>query len=223
MREVGIRQALRGRGFSAALAVVFGAVLPGCSSSSVFNTPASSFSSFFASASSAATGTTTAGTAPDFECPGVSIRSGASTFSVSANPADESAMSLRYQAGLGQTARECRLNGQTLTMRVGIQGRIILGPAGGPGQIDLPIRLAVVHEGPEPKTIITKLNRVPVIIPPGDSNVQFTSIEEELTFPMPRAAGLIDEYIVYVGFDPQGFREPPKKRPERAPPKRRPS
>ncbi len=80
-------------------------------------------------------------------------------------------MNLRYQAGLGQTARECKLNGQTLTMRVGIQGRIILGPAGGAGQIDLPIRLAVVHEGPEPKTITTKLNRVPVTIPEGDSNV----------------------------------------------------
>ena len=53
-------------------------------------------------------------------------------------------MNLRYQAGLSQTARECKLNGQTLTMRVGIQGRIILGPAGGPGQIELPIRLAVV-------------------------------------------------------------------------------
>ena len=47
-------------------------------------------------------------------------------------------------------------------------------------------------------------------------------IEEDLTFPMPRTAGLIDEYVVYIGFDPQGFREPPKKRPERAPPKRRP-
>ena len=127
-----------------------------------------------------------------------------------------------YQAGLSQTARECKLNGQTLTMRVGIQGRIILGPAGGPGQIELPIRLAVVHEGPEPKTITTKLNRVPVTVPDGDGNVQFTTIEEDLTFQMPRTAGLIDEYVVYIGFDPQGFREPTRKRPERAPSKRRP-
>lgn len=124
-------------------------------------------------------------------------------------------MNLRYQAGLGQTARECKLNGQTLTMRVGVQGRVILGPAGGPGDIELPLRLAVIHEGPEPKTILTKLNRVPVTIAPGDSNVAFTTIEEDLTFPMPRRMGQIDEYIVYVGFDPQGFREPQKKRPQR--------
>ena len=210
-----------GAGFPVAAAVVLGAILPGCSSS-VLSTPASNFSSFFASASTAATGTTTAGTAPDFECPSVNVRGGAGTLTISANPADDSAMNLRYQAGLSQTARECKLNGQTLTMRVGIQGRIILGPAGGPGQIELPIRLAVVHEGPEPKTITTKLNRVPVTVPDGDGNVQFTTIEEDLTFQMPRTAGLIDEYVVYIGFDPQGFREPTRKRPERAPPKRRP-
>jgi hypothetical protein len=215
-----MRRTGRGHLFPVA-AVLFGAVLPGCSSS-VLSTPAPNFSSFFASATTAATGTTSAGTTPDFECPGVSIRAGTSTLAISANPAEDSAMNLRYQAGLGQTARECKLNGQTLTMRVGIQGRVILGPAGGAGQIDLPIRLAVVHEGPEPKTITTKLNRVPVTVPEGDSNVQFTTIEEDLTFPMPRTAGLIDEYIVYIGFDAQAMREPARKRPERAPPKRRP-
>lgn len=126
-------------------------------------------------------------------------------------------MNLRYQVGIGQTARECKLNGQTLTMRVGVQGRVILGPAGGPGPIEVPMRLAVVHEGPDPKTVVTKLNRVPVTIPSGDGNVPFTMIEEDLTFPMPRA-GVIDEYIVYVGFDPLGAREPVKRRPSRGGP-----
>jgi hypothetical protein len=123
-------------------------------------------------------------------------------------------MNLRYQIGIGQTARECKLNAGTLTIRVGMQGRIILGPAGTPGQIEVPVRLAVVHEGPEPKTIVTKLNRVAVTIPPGDGNVLFTMIEEDLSFPMPRG-GLIDEYIVYIGFDPQGMREPPRRPPPR--------
>jgi hypothetical protein len=208
----------------AAAVAVLGAVLAGCSGGSapsmpsIFQEPASNFSSFFAraTANTAATGTTTDGKTPDFECPGVSIRDGASTFAISANPTEGSAMNLRYQAGIGQTARECKLNGQMLTMRVGIQGRVILGPAGGPGTIELPLRLAVVHEGPSPKTIHTKLNRVPVTIQEGDANVAFTFIEEDLTFPMPRVQGLIDEYVVYIGFDPQGFRETPK-RPQRSP------
>jgi len=184
---------------------------------SVFQAPASNFSSFFARATTntTATGTTSDGKTPDFECPGVSIRDGASTFSIHANPSEPSAMNLRYQAGMGMTARECKLNGQTLTMRVGIQGRLILGPAGSAGTIELPIRLAVVHEGPEPKTVHTKLNRVPVTIQEGETNIAFTHIEEDLSFPMPRTQGLIDEYIVYVGFDPHGFREIPKRPPKR--------
>jgi hypothetical protein len=139
------------------------------------------------------------------------VQLGQAPLTVSANPAEEaSAMNLRYQVGIGDTARECKLAGGTVTMRVGVQGRVVLGPAGVPGQIDVPLRLAVVHEGPNPKTIMTKLNRVPVTVPPGDGNVSFTMIEEDISFPMPRA-GIIDEYIVYVGFDPQGMREPGRR------------
>ena len=196
-------------------AVVLGALLPGCSSS-VLSTPAPSFSALFNSARTTATGGSSTPDQPDFECPDVSIRAGASTMNISANVSEDSAMNLRYQIGIGQTARECKLSGTTVMMRVGVQGRVILGPAGVPGQVDLPLRIAVVHEGPSPKTILTKLNRVPVTIPPGDGNVPFTMIEEEVSFPMPRK-GIIDEYIVYVGFDPQGMREPARKRPERAP------
>ncbi len=201
----------------AAFVAVLGAVLSGCSSSSPLNTPAPSLSALFNRAKAtdaSASATPAAPNQPEFECPSVGVRAGASTLSVAANPAEEaSAMNLRYQVGIGETARECKLTGNTVTMRVGVQGRVVLGPAGAPGQIDLPLRLAVVHEGPEPKTIFTKLNRVPVTVPPGSGNVSFTMIEEEISFPMPRA-GLIDEYIVYVGFDPQGMREPPR-RPQR--------
>ena len=68
----------------------------------------------------------------DFECPSVTVRQGASTLTFSANPAEPTAMNLRYQIGFGETARECRMApGNMLSMRVGVQGRVILGPAGG--------------------------------------------------------------------------------------------
>ena len=54
-----------------------------------------------------------------------------------------------------------------MTMRVGVQGRILLGPAGGPGQVDIPLRLAVVREGPEPKPIVSKFARLAVAVGPG--------------------------------------------------------
>ena len=157
-------------------------------------------------------------TAPpqDFDCPSTSIRQGASTFSVSAPGVESNAMSLRYQATFGQLARECQLIGTTLKMRVGVEGRIIVGPAGGPGQIDLPLRLAVVREGPEPKVITTKLIWITVAIPGDQPNVPFSQIEDDFSFPMPLQKAELEDYIVYVGFDIAAVRVPePKSGPKK--------
>ena len=48
----------------------------------------------------------------------------------SANPAEPTATNLRYQVTISTTARECRLVGNNmLSIKVGMQGRVILGPA----------------------------------------------------------------------------------------------
>ena len=41
---------------------------------------------------------------------------------------------LRYQLSFGQIARECIVQPGMMTIKVGVQGRIIVGLAGGPGQ-----------------------------------------------------------------------------------------
>jgi hypothetical protein len=131
--------------------------------------------------------------------------------SSSANPAEASALNLRYQVSIGTTARECRLlPGNTLSIKVGMQGRIILGPEGTPGTFEVPVRFAVVREGIEPKPITTRLDRVAVTVPPNDTNVLFSHVAEGLEFPMPRSSE-IDSYVVYIGFDPSAVQEPSKK------------
>jgi hypothetical protein len=142
----------------------------------------------------------------EIHCPIVDVRTGASTLSITAPGADPGATAIRYQASIAQLARECAALGATMTIKVGVEGRIILGPAGGPGQLEAPIRIALVHEGPEPKTIWTKLYRIPVTIPPGQNRVSFVHVEEDLTFPMPKAEDLTS-YIIYVGYDEQGLKE----------------
>jgi hypothetical protein len=151
------------------------------------------------------------------DCPTVDIRSGASTYAIGPPGADPTATTLRYQATLARTARECSVLAGTMTVKVGVQGLVILGPAGGPGQIEVPIRLALVQEGVEPKTIWTKAYRVPVTIPPGQANVPFVQIEEDISFPLPKPAEL-SAYVIYVGFDPALVKEPEKK----PPPKKKP-
>jgi len=157
---------------------------------------------------------------PSSNCPPTSVRPGASTYTLSARGAEPTTLDLRYQATIRQLARECVVLGATMTIKVGVRGRIILGPAGGPGEIVMPLRYALVREGVEPKTIVTQFHRVSVAIPPGQGNVPFTHVEQDLTFPTPSLAEL-ENYVIYVGFDPQMMdqKKPrkPAKRSKRAP------
>ena len=68
-------------------------------------------------------------------------------------------MDLRYQVTIVRTARECHVNSGIMTMKVGVEGRVITGPAGGPGTVDVPLRLAVVQEGVNPKTIHVQIRQ----------------------------------------------------------------
>ncbi len=136
--------------------------------------------------------------------PSVSVRTGAATLMIGSKPGEgePSALDLRYQATIVRTARECRVSAGIMTMKVGIEGRVITGPAGGPGTVDVPLRIAVVQEGVNPKTITSKFARVQVTVASAVDRVPFTHIDPELSFPMPQPSADIDSYVVYVGFDP---------------------
>jgi len=142
-----------------------------------------------------------AGAAADVECPFIDVREGASTLTVRTG-SDNPAMSLKYQGTLVRAARQCALVNGQMVMKVGIEGRIILGPQGTPGQITVPLRIAIVAQPPgQSTTILTKLILIPVTISSLGDNPSFTHVEDGLTFPMP-ASGSLDDYLVYIGFDP---------------------
>lgn len=154
---------------------------------------------------------------PDVDCPLIDIRQGASTLSIPPPPPDggNEAMTLRYQGSFVRAARECAVVGGQMVMKVGVEGRIVVGPAGGPGQVDVPLRVAVVDApATGSKTIVTRLIHIPVAVG-NDDFTTFTHIEEGLAFPLPSSAEL-EQYIVYIGFDPIGAaaQEQPKPRPK---------
>src|SRR5947207_2546468 len=156
-------------------------------------------------------GNNPAGPAVEVDCPSVAVRQGAATLSITEPGAEAGPMTTRYQVSLGQTARECAALGGMMTMKVGVEGRVLLGPAGSPGQVDIPLRMAVVQEGTTPKTVLSKFYKFAVAIPPGQTNVPFVHIEQDLTFPTPRGIDL-DSYTVYVGFDPQSLNTKPERK-----------
>ncbi len=146
-------------------------------------------------------------------CPIVSIRAGASTFAVGLPGKPASGSDLRYQASIGRTARECQINGGQITAKIGIQGRVIAGPAGAPLSVDVPMRVAVVQEGVSPKTIFTKAYQTNVAMDP-NGNAAFTLIAEDIVYPAP-SVDVGDAYVFYIGFDPQALKPEPKARPKK--------
>ncbi len=198
-------------------------VLTGCSGgsgsgsgSSLFGSGSSPLDLFSSSSKATSGGTAESGPIVDtqLDCPVVKIRFGASTLTVGGKPgeAQPSPLEVRYQGSIIRTARECHLAGSTMSVKVGIEGRIITGPAGGPGTVDVPLRIAVVHEGPDPQTIMSKFARETVTIAPGTGRANFLHIDPGISFPLPTPASAIGNYVVYIGFDPLGAQPKVKKR-----------
>lgn len=146
----------------------------------------------------------------DLTCPEVKIRAGASTYAVGLPGKQAVGSDLRFQATISRTARDCTINAGQITARIGIQGRVIAGPAGNPPTVEVPIRVAVVESGITEKTVVTKVYRTTVAMTEAGS-VPFSLVAEDLVYPAPPAA-LGDSYVFYIGFDPQALKPEPKPR-----------
>ncbi len=142
------------------------------------------------------------GSGPDaleYDCPSVTVRTGAATWQVA-----DSSGGLRYQGNMGQLARECAIVGGNMTVKVGIEGRLLLGDKGTPGSFKVPMRVAVVNEGPTPEVITTKFFTIPLDIPQGQNQASFTVVEDQISFPLLKKPEQMERYIIYVGYDPKG-------------------
>src|ERR1700731_1491006 len=223
MRHRLIRQALvagqAGRLRAAFALAAAAAVLSGCGGgSNMFSAPADSGSiptitdrdnHPVGSKSQAVGDVPPAADGTELDCPVVKIRAGASTYAVAPPGKQPVASELRYQATITRTARDCTRTGGQITARIGIEGRVISGPAGTPATVEIPLRVAVVQAGVQERTIATKVYRTTVSM--AETNVPFSLVGEDLVYSAPPGA-TSDSFIFYIGFDPQALtREAPAR------------
>ena len=149
----------------------------------------------------------------DLYCPPVSIRAGASTYAVGLPGKQAVGNDLRYQAVISKMARECTINAGQITAKIGIQGRVIAGPAGAPSSVQVPLRVAVVQGGVSEKVIATKAYQTTVTMTESGSE-PFTLVAEDLVYPAP-SGEVGDTYVFYIGFDPRALK------PEKPAPRKR--
>ena len=144
-------------------------------------------------------------------CPPVDIRFGTETLAVRTKPTSTEPGAVRHQLTITQTARDCSLEEGTLRVRVGVAGRVILGPAGAPGTFPVPIRVAVTRGTTTP--VYSKLGRLSVTVPPGETSALFTYVDENVAFALPENDKPTN-YLVHVGFDekPEQPQKPARRR-----------
>ncbi|HZP20606.1 MAG TPA: hypothetical protein VFB16_10410 [Bauldia sp.] len=140
-------------------------------------------------------------TAADFAtpyCPPVDIRGGTEALSVYDRAHQGEAGWVKYQASIGKTARECHPTSDTMNIKLGISGSVVGGPKGAPGNVTLPVRVAVVKQSNTAgKPLFSQLYKVPATLATSTVRGDFTFVQE-ISF---KVAPADRDLIVYVGFD----------------------
>jgi hypothetical protein len=128
-------------------------------------------------------------------CPTVGVLEGGSAYRGGSAPG--SAQGVAYQASLINRARECSFEGGQLRMRVGVEGRLLLGTSGRAGSYSVPVRVVVKRRN---DIVAQRSARVSVTIPGNDTQTEFAHIEENIVLPLSQNDPG-DEFDVFVGFD----------------------
>ncbi|MER9952512.1 hypothetical protein [Mesorhizobium sp. M0047] len=123
-----------------------------------------------------------------------------------AAPPDESA-NIVYQASVSDVTRDCsRANGQ-LTMKIAVAGKIVPGPKFSPGNITMPIRIAVMHGA---EVLYSQIHQYQVQVTDPSVATQFVFTDSNVVVPEPTA----QDYQVFAGYDenaPKAMTDKPKK------------
>ena len=132
------------------------------------------------------------------DCPHVEVLEGASALRVGG----ASNESVRYQYSMGELARECTVVGKQISIKVGVQGRVLIGPAGSPGSFSVPVRISIRNEKDQ-KAAASKFYRVAANVPSGETQADFTIVSEPLLVPL-ISESADEDYTVLVCFEQSG-------------------
>ena len=132
------------------------------------------------------------------KCPAVQIRQGTQGVTRYAGGRDGDANAVRHQFSIVRTARDCRFVDGTLFLRVGIAGRIVLGPSGAAGSFTEPVRFVVARGGIEP--VYSTVKTAQVSISPGATSADFDLVDPDIQIQVP-SDETVGNYQIFVGFD----------------------
>lgn len=132
-------------------------------------------------------------------CPKVSVRRGTQSFSSYAGRNDSDPAALIYKGSIQDTVRECAFTGKTVSVDIGVAGRVISGPQGVNGYTaTMPVRFTVIRANVG--QVSSDVRQVAVSVQPGQRSASLSYVERGITIALEEGA-LFSDYRFVVGFD----------------------
>ena len=130
----------------------------------------------------------------DIDCPSIEVQDGTSAVRVGGQTNE----SVRYQFNIAETARECQPQGDQFTIKVGVAGHLLIGPAGSPGAYSATLRV-VVRRSSDQKPVISKTYRIEANTA-GANEASYQLVTEPFALPFTHRE-MDQDYTILVGFD----------------------
>jgi hypothetical protein len=141
----------------------------------------------------------------DVPCPQVDVAEGGAALTAYGGGRVGQTNALRNQISLSHFARECRPQADgSVVVKVGVQGRALLGPAGSPGSFASPVHFTVKVGD---RIIATRVQPVTVTVPAGQTQGTFTAIQDGLVVPKQDAS----EFEIEVGLGARAKKAPVRR------------
>lgn len=154
-------------------------------------------------ANATATPTEVAAAAPDAlpaiatQCPPIKVRPGAeAVFNYGGRDVSDPRR-LQYQAVIEKQSRNCVVSNGLITVKMGMVGRVLLGPAGTQTSVTVPLRFEVQRDS---VALFSERYEIPVAITPPNQSAEFVKVVENVNIPY--LGG--EDIVIWVGFDPRG-------------------
>lgn len=171
--------------------------LSACSMGNMF-APASGGPSAMATANPTqqelATASTNALPAIATECPPIKVRLGGEALFYYGKGKVGNAKDLNYQAVIEKQSRNCVVSNGLITVKMGIVGRLLLGPAGNQTNVNVPVRFAVERDE---VPLFSERYEIPVTITPPNQSEEFVKVVENVAIPYTGG----EQIVIWVGFD----------------------
>src|SRR5687767_9811124 len=130
------------------------------------------------------------------ECPPIKVREGGQALFKYVDNSRPNPRQLNWQAVIDKQSRNCVVSNGKITIKMGVVGRLLLGPAGGVQNTELPVRFAVERDG---TALFSELYSIPVAVAGGSQAADFVKVVENVEIPY--IGG--EQITIWVGFDPR--------------------